>query len=199
MSATNRGAKRNVSDLYSTPGWCVDALLRELQLPGGSWLEPGAGYGDLIKAVARHRQDISWTAIEIQEKCRPHLEATGANVLIQPLSQPIPGRYAVAFGNPPYIKALEFVKRSFEVADVVVFLLRINFLASADRAEYMRSHTPSIYVLPNRPSFTGGGGDATEYAWFVWGLGPALVHVLPSTPKMIRRASEKNTGSVTLA
>jgi hypothetical protein len=24
-------------------------------------------------------------------------------------------------------------------------------------------------VLPKRPSFTGGGTDATEYAWMVWG------------------------------
>lgn len=32
----------------------------------------------------------------------------------------------------------------------------------------MRSHTPDIYVLPNRPSFSGKGTDSIEYAWFVW-------------------------------
>jgi len=25
-----------------------------------------------------------------------------------------------------------------------------------------------LHVISKRPSFTGGGTDATEYAWFIW-------------------------------
>lgn len=32
----------------------------------------------------------------------------------------------------------------------------------------MQRHTPDVYVLPQRPSFTGKGTDSTSYAWFVW-------------------------------
>lgn len=30
------------------------------------------------------------------------------------------------------------------------------------------SHTPDVYVMPKRPSFTGSGSDATAYAWMAW-------------------------------
>lgn len=39
------------------------------------------------------------------------------------------------------------------------------------RADFHRRHPSDVFVLPRRPSFTGGGTDATEYAWFVWGPG----------------------------
>jgi hypothetical protein len=47
-------------------------------------------------------------------------------------------------------------------------LLRLNFLGGAKRTAFLRARPPDIYVLPNRPSFTGHGTDACEYAWFVW-------------------------------
>ena len=50
----------------------------------------------------------------------------------------------------------------------VVLLLRLNFLGTRGRAAFMRRHPPAVYVLPDRPSFTGKGTDSIEYAWFVW-------------------------------
>ena len=44
----------------------------------------------------------------------------------------------------------------------------MNFLGSQKRAAFMRAFPPDVYGLPRRPSFTGGGTDATEYAWLVW-------------------------------
>jgi hypothetical protein len=52
VSATKRGSGvRTPDDAYETPAWCVQRLLEKLQLPGGNWLEPGAGDGAIIKAV----------------------------------------------------------------------------------------------------------------------------------------------------
>jgi hypothetical protein len=30
---------------------------------------------------------------------------------------------------------------------------------------------PDVLVLEKRPSFTGGGTDGCEYAWFIWRKG----------------------------
>lgn len=51
---------------------------------------------------------------------------------------------------------------------MVCWPLRLNFLGSKKRCKWLQADMPDVYVLPNRPDFTGDGGDATEYAWFVW-------------------------------
>jgi hypothetical protein len=178
MSATNRGSLRHPADFYATPSWCVDRLLEKLKLPGGNWLEPGAGEGNLIRAV--NRSDVRWTALELREECRPILEALSPRPEIvitdkfvaagvEDRAKPLHGRhFDVAFGNPPFSLAIEFVRESIKYADHVVMLLRLNFLGSRGRCAFMQEHAPDVYVLPDRPSFDGKGTDSIEYAWFVW-------------------------------
>lgn len=178
MSATNRGAVRHPADFYATPSWCVDRLLEKLSLPGGNWLEPGAGEGNLIKAV--NRSDVRWTALELREECRPTLEqlTPRPEIIItdkfvadgvEDREKPLHGRhFDVAFGNPPFSLAIEFVRESIKYAEHVVMLLRLNFLGSRGRCAFMQAHAPDVYVLPDRPSFDGKGTDSIEYAWFVW-------------------------------
>jgi len=73
--------------------------------------------------------------------------------------------------NPPYSLAEGFVRHSrklYPMADLY-FLLRMAFLASEKREGlYQDLGTPDLYVLPNRPDFTGEGGDSADYAWFHW-------------------------------
>jgi hypothetical protein len=178
VSATGRGAVRREADFYGTPAWCVRRLLEACPLPGGLWLEPGAGEGAIIRAVRALRQDIVWTAVELRPEPVPKLaeslggwEIGGRDTIITrdflDRSTAL-GPFDVAIGNPPYNRAQEFVERAFEVADAVAFLLRLGFLSSRERQPFLARHTPSIYVLPDRPSFRGGGTDSTDYAWFVW-------------------------------
>lgn len=173
MSATGRGATRKAHDLYSTPRWAVDRLLERVDLPGGRWLEPCAGEGRIIQAVNEtERVDISWTAIEIMPECRARLDgATEAGTVhigdFLKLNAGGP-KYAVAITNPPYFHAKQFVQRCQQIASVTVMLLRVNFFASEKRHEWLSADMPDLYVLPNRPSFTGQGTDATEYCWAVW-------------------------------
>ena len=48
-------------------------------------------------------------------------------------------------------------------------LLRINYLGSISRHQWWKENTPTaLHVLSKRPSFTGTGTDATDYAWYVW-------------------------------
>ena len=84
------------------------------------------------------------------------------------------------FTNPPYGGPkgsatyeiwLKMVKHGIEcLADngVLIFLLRLAVLETKGRNEWMRTHTPDVYVLPQRPSFTGKGSDSCAYAWMVW-------------------------------
>lgn len=190
MSATNRGGQRSEADFYATPAWCVRRLLERVQLPGGDWLEPGAGNGSIIRAVRSVRRDASWTAVELRPEAWVEASARGAGGAawyVGDFLGPWPGstakmRFDVAIGNPPYSLALPFIERAMHYARVVVFLLRLDFLGSRGRAAFMRKTQPSVYVLPDRPSFRGKGTDSNEYAWFVWGFDAIpQIHVLDLT------------------
>ncbi len=194
MSSTNRAAPRRPADYYPTPPWCTALLLEELALPGGRWLEPCAGDGAIVRAVASVRDDVRWHTADIRRDGRvvsdhPHVERHDTGDFLKTTPPDVP--YDVLLTNPPYSGAMEFVRHGLLMADHVVMLLRLNFLASGRRAEFMRAHTPSVYVLPNRPSFTGKGTDSIEYAWFHWsrlGEAPATVKVLRAVSPAERKA-----------
>ena len=171
MSSTNRGSKRRVDDFYETPGWATRAILPHLEQLGaldGMILEPSAGRGaivkELIEAGVSHDKIVSYEldlerARESQSRCANFLE------------KQIVWKYGLVITNPPYTHAIEFAQKGYDlIADggVLALLLRINWLASQRRAEWLRKHTPSLYVLPKRPSFTGKGTDSSDYAWMVW-------------------------------
>lgn len=83
MSATGRGKRLGgPEDFYATPKWCVDRLLDEWDPPGGTWVEPGAGSGSIIRAVNGRRHDVHWNAFEVRPEETETLTATGASVFI---------------------------------------------------------------------------------------------------------------------
>lgn len=162
MSATSRGRERLPDDTYFSPTWTVDRLFEKIKLPGGTWLEPGAGDGRIIATSSSLRGDIDWTAVEIQ---KPLIKKLHGHVpvdrvfrgdfleLVKSGHVGIAGPFDVAIGNPPYSLAQEFIEASLKLAKNVVFLLRLNFLESEERSTWMAQHVPDIYVLPNRPSY----------------------------------------------
>lgn len=180
MSATGRKKKtgetteRREADFYPTPAWCVTRLLQHVELPGGEWLEPSAGDGAIIRATLSARRDVEWTAVEIRETAA-QLLASGArafeqaNFLDWGRDYPLPP-YAVALGNPPFASAAHFILAALGQAEQVVMLLRLNFLGSSNDRRHLfeEAGMPDVYVLPERPSFTGEGTDACEYAWMRW-------------------------------
>jgi hypothetical protein len=196
MSSTGRSAVRLEDDFYVTPSWVVARLLEEVDLPGGDWLECCAGGGEIIKVVNDLRQDINWYAIEKREDLRDSLVSIIAEDRVEIdnyLEMEIERRFSVVITNPPYSHALSVIYRSFMIADWVVMLLRLNFMSSVKRVGFMRRYCPNVYVLPNRPSFTGGGTDSTEYGWFVWSpnrsRSEGMIKVLRPTNVVERRTS----------
>lgn len=199
MSATNRSDVRVDADNYATPAWCVHRLLDRVELPRGDWLDPCAGEGAIIKACdAWGVHAVRWRAFELRQECRPLLSAvTMASRYVNWLGmKPRTPRFDVILTNPPYSLAMEFVEQSIRHARTVAMLLRLNFVASHRRHAFFSKLMPDVYVLPNRPSFTGGGTDATEYAWFVWREAAnrrrGRIEVLDDTPIEVRQQQMRN-------
>ena len=174
MSATNRGSIRRESDFYKTPYDAVEKVLDALGgFYGNEFLECCAGDGVIVRALRRNLEEINISAIEIREEEKSRLLYAGADAVdIADFRQWKPdGKIDVIITNPPYSIAQEIIEHCFEIAPEaeIIMLLRLAFLESKKRKSFWGKHpVTQIYVLSERPSFTGKGTDATAYAWFVW-------------------------------
>lgn len=136
-------------------------------------LEPSAGNGHIVEVV-KANGDNSVLALELREEELETLKVIADDVEIEDFLKFNPNgkRFDYIIGNPPYSIALEFMEKCFEISDentVVIMLLRTAFLESKKRYDFWQKHPVNgLYVLSQRPSFTGKGTDATSYSWFVW-------------------------------
>lgn len=174
MSATGRSNVRHPDDFYRTPAWCVRAILPRLTIREGAIvLDPACGDGAILDVVKDMRPDVRTVGFEIDQgradiaKAR-HSIVGGADALKLPIYRWLAD---VVVMNPPFSLAHEFVEQAIECADLTVCLLRLSWMAGQKRSAFWRKHPADVYVLPKRPSFTGKGTDACDYAWFVWGPG----------------------------
>lgn len=188
MSST-RG-KTVPQEFYPTPDWCLKQLLAFLHLPGGLWLEPALGTGNVVRAVDDVRNDVHWTTADIvPEYLADHtLDYTD---LDGPLV--VEKFFDVAITNPPFSLALLFAQQMLIDADIAILLLRLDWLSPSTqqrsltvRDPWLRNNKPYVLILPNRPSFTvGGGSDSNEYGWFCWGVGePGTYDILPDRKEL---------------
>jgi hypothetical protein len=94
--------------------------------------------------------------------------------------------------NPPYQHAMEAIEHAFAIGfDVVIFLLKLSFLCTADRFERLHKpgHLRRLHVLAERlqdmhdAAHLAAGGDkagqSQNHAWFVFDrhyCGPAAIN-----------------------
>ena len=170
------------AEFYPTPRWAIERMAEAVPLPRGraSFLDPCVGAGAIPAALDGRR----WTTVDVRD--------TGhAEVVTNYLGWSPRRRFDCAVMNPPFSKALHFVDHAKKHCSLVIMLQRLNWLASEERATWLRANRPdAIYVLPNRIDFTGGGGGSDEHCWYVWGWGGGGIHVLNSTPLSIRSAQK---------
>lgn len=179
MSATNRGAVRHKSDFYETPEALARASLIYLRdrfsMNPDRVLDPGAGKG-VWGRVARELWPDAWiTGVDIA------FDAPECGSYNEWIRQDFAGirradRPDLIVGNPPFRSALAFIEAARRIVHdrgLVMFLLRLNFLASKRRYAFWKKNAPCHPITcVERPGFTDDGGkDATEYAFFVWGQG----------------------------
>lgn len=174
--AANTGHSRHADDFYATPGWCTSALLHQLVIrPNLAVLEPAAGEGAIVRELLKLGVPLNITAVELDPKRSTIVGALCRTHRTDFLRWAPQDKFDLIITNPPFAMSMEFVEASLRLlgADgVCAMLLRLNWLASMKRARFLQTYCPDVFVLPRRPSFTGGGTDATDYGWFVW-RGPA--------------------------
>lgn len=182
MSATGRnleGNERRGNDHYVTPWWAVHRFLEKYKPKlGATVLDPCAANGELLHAIKKVRPDLVLIAVELRPECAIHLQRLQeAGVIAEyqiesflNLAPLIPsGAVDYIITNPPYSLSQEFVEAGERIVKVShSYLMRVNFLGAQDRYEFTVRTGPFLWISPNRPSFTGWGGDATEYAWFTY-------------------------------
>jgi hypothetical protein len=214
VSSKGRRQPGNKNEFYATPARAILALLqsRLLELPGGTWVEPCAGTGAIIKTVNRCRDDVRWIIAEIDPLFDSFLSQLGLPAdedlvyhhrnqdILMPYQDWVSspwhyGKVDVAIFNPPFSLTMKFIETAFERAQWVVCLQRTNFFGSQERAAWLRIHCPDIYSLPFRPSFRPDGStDSIEYSWFVWPAGPRVRRT-----GTIAMLGEPETGQMPLA
>lgn len=180
MSSTNRSNARqdHIADYYVTPTDEIIKFLGNLDnvttLDSNQiYLDPCAGgdennemsYPYALKEYYR-MNDEQIKTVDIREDS---LAQTKGDYLTMKLGYK---PYCI-ISNPPFNKALEFIKKALgDVMDggYVIMLLRLNFLETKARKEFFDQHMPKyIFVHHKRMSFVKGGGtDSVAYAHYVW-------------------------------
>jgi hypothetical protein len=163
---------RDVLDRFYTPDPVAVACVSVLpELRPTLVIEPSVGGGAYARAIRARWPDTLIHGVDLDPnapgKADTTFFVTGNWVeLATDFARDKPDLVA---GNPPYKGALVHVQRSLAVAPVVGLLLRLGFLASQGRRSFWRAHPPAyVHILSRRPSFTDGGTDNSDYAFYVW-------------------------------
>jgi len=196
MSATNRGSERQPQDDYQTPSWVVETLFRNYSFGVKDvFLEPCGGKGNVLLTVMQQMPTLHhYINIDINNKfldeCEKRIPPSFSgrytprndNFLFFGSESWDINLHSIAppdliITNPPYslmnqgeflLIALKLLAEGGECA----FLLRVNWLATQGRYDLMQELPfKKMLILSKRPSFTGKGNDATEYAWMIFQRG----------------------------
>jgi hypothetical protein len=184
LSAKNRGTKTRPFDFYPTPLDVVEKLLQNHKLREGTILEPCAGDGAIIRVIRKYGYKNKIIANEIRKEEESNLIHSGADEISYDdflLKYEVDNEVRTVITNPPFTYAREFLEQCFKLYPnaEVIMLLRLAFLESKKRYDFWQQHPVSkLYVLSERPSFTGDGTDATAYAWFVWNKEQSMIEVI---------------------
>jgi len=183
LSATGRGAERADLDFYETPSSAILPALALLQTVRGQWPDsvsipwhdPGCGTGAILKQIAANMQPNDYAiGVELDSERREQAQA-----LVLPRTRIVDGDYlgldrgtigpraGISMFNPPYSYAKEFVQAALETTTVVAALLRVNWLGSRERREFLQKTKPGVGVLTERPAFCASVGCKAKCGWRV--------------------------------
>lgn len=181
MSSTNRGADRNKDDFYRTPHWCVDRLIDRVEFADDAdVVEPCAGCGDIVIPARQCYPDWVWSMFEKREEEKAVLLSLAEDGDDVRIGDSVDGlelygeQWDLLLGNPPFSLARRFIETYTPRVTRSFWLLRLNFLGSKARRDWLAEMRPNLYVLPDRACFGYNkdgklGTDSIEYAWFEFG------------------------------
>lgn len=164
MSQRESGYERKERDLYETPEWVTEAMLRHLPKISGAIWEPACGSGKMVRVL---QSIASVRATDLSE---------GDDFFFTP---PEDGMGAI-ITNPPYTHDVEFAERAVQltesVAGVVALLLRVDFDIAKTRAHlfrdcpaWCRKVVLTKRILWFKPEEGAKGKSPSEnHAWYIW-------------------------------
>jgi len=161
---------------YYTPDALALAICHSLAANGiepkiGWTLEPGCGGGAFLRAFAAlWPADVSHLyAVDSVPACSGPGDVDRRDLF------GLEGPYQLILGNPDFGQAEAIVRHCLGLLAPhghLAFLLRLNMLAGKARAKLYREQPLFLFQpIAGRPSFTGGGTDASDYGLFVWKQG----------------------------
>lgn len=179
MSSHPTNRPRSARDFYVTPVDAVLPLVREVCDRWGKVsepviLDPGAGTGNITRAIRTVWPKAHIVAVEIDPRHEAALHAAGASEVVigDYLTTPLDGGFDLIVANPPFSLAVEFIDRSREhlnLFGIMANLLQFNFLGAEKRVDWWKARPQQAQrTLSPRPSFDGSGADSVDYAWHIW-------------------------------
>ena len=169
---------RTAKDRYWTEPWCTEALLDFIPLPSRVW-EPAAGRGDITDVLQEHGVYVISSDIDMSEYYRFGLPEYHQGVNFQSDFFSETGVDAhVIISNPPYDKAVEFIRHALNEIKVekLYLLLRSEFKSASGRADIFGDsyYYQGEIVLTKRPRWDWWFRDKSKYhprhnySWFCW-------------------------------
>lgn len=177
MSSTRN--TEDYSSNWETPTWVVRRLLEEVQLTPGTWLEPGAGNGQIISALYEDQpKAYHVTAVENRPECKANLQAypNVAQVFIDDfltwnardayVKQRVTGPHTEgsyftgAILNPAFPITMEVLSKCLTICDEVHMLQRLNWLgcgANNGKNDFLQGFMPDVASIPDRIQFMLNG------------------------------------------
>jgi hypothetical protein len=173
-------------DLFDTPPKALLPLFAQEPLLAGvtSIAEPFAGKGNLV--VAMRERGLEVHASDVFDRGCPGSSTLDFFEMTEP-----PSGCSLLLSNPPFSRAMEAIERSFVIGfDVVIFLLKVEFLCTADRFDRLHrpGHLRRVHVIAERlvmhddAHLAAGGKKAAPsqvHVWFVFDrhyVGPATIN-----------------------
>lgn len=162
-SRRNNDARND--DLYTTPQFAVEALLKHESFTG-CVRDPGCGLGDISKVfIAGGHSDVD--SFDLYDH---GYGETGIDYL------DIESVIDNTVMNPPFKLLSEFILKALETTkNKVAVFARINCLETKDRYDFIYKETPPsrVYLFVHRVKCHKGGVDdgqssAVLYCWQVW-------------------------------
>lgn len=164
MSSTNRGAKRTPNDAYYTPDELARKLVALLPVAGRRVWEPHAGGGAFVLAL--HAAGASGVVATDIDARAPSFDMPVCARQQDFLRASRTGIDWIV-GNPPFQNFEAHIDHALTQAPNVAFLLRLAAMETKGRiACWKRWPLRKVWVLAERPSFTGSGTDSCAYGFF---------------------------------
>ena len=159
------GYERVEHDLYETPAWCTEVLLRHVVFQR-KILEPAAGRGAIAKVLSKNNYEPICQDLMV----RDYVPCEKFNFFKR---EYVPKSFDI-ITNPPYDVAEKFVRHALEITVMgqkVAMLLRNEWDCAYTRSDLFNHNCFRMkIVLTRRPRWVADstGAPRHNYAWYIW-------------------------------